>query len=141
MDANGWRNTIKKAVTTFEVKRVDHEKVKRAVRKRENVLPQGPNFVCEVCSRICLSKAGLKSHSRTHQTHPVIAYDINPLKCMSCNKVCKSKSGLKRHMRIHNQEDQLATPATGIQNLKCSECGKACRSLAGLKSHIRAHAC
>ena len=140
LDANGWRNSMKKSVAAFEVKRVDHEKVKRAVRKRENVLLQVTNLVCDVCSRICLSKAGLKSHSRTHQTQPVIVYDINPLNCMSCNKVCKSKSGLKRHMQIHNVEDELATPATGIQNLMCSECGKACRSLAGLKSHIRAHA-
>ncbi|MEE8289810.1 MAG: reverse transcriptase family protein, partial [Nitrosomonadaceae bacterium] len=129
-DRVGWRSLIKKNTSSFEDERVSRQQLKRAARKGIlEQLPEGENFFpCSGCNRICLSRAGLIAHTRTHSlvTH----------QCHLCHKYCKSGGGLKRHVRIH---DTPVTTQNKYADLTCNICQKTCRSLAGLKSHYRAH--
>lgn len=63
-----WRKITTLGVEKFEASRIQHCSYKRAVRKGQCAVPaEGVSrFVCEVCGRICLSLAGLKSHKRRH---------------------------------------------------------------------------
>ena len=136
-----WRRSVKKGVANFESNRIKHQQIKRAAKKGTLVLcDEGPSLhQCPDCDRICLSKAGLKSHSRVHTARTQTNYDALLLnQCHICNKVCKSAGGLKRHMRVHKDADTTIDPPQGGQFI-CNICQRACRSLAGLKSHFRTH--
>ena len=95
-------------------------------------------IACEQCGRICLSKAGLRSHQKTHQTRESqrINYTLTQdSACKECGKICKSAGGLKRHRMVHN--NTLAAPKAK-KALAFNICARECKSLAGLKSHFRA---
>ena len=53
-----WRKQILVGVKSAEMIRTTHQKLKRAVRTREFIAITYSHFVCELCSRVCLSKAG-----------------------------------------------------------------------------------
>ena len=141
-DRAGWRRKIHNGVNAFEDSRVNHAKLKRAARKGDmNVLATSNYsfFPCPSCDKLCLSKAGLKSHQRSHGQQPTIDYSsgISHI-CQKCKKECKSAGGLKRHFsRMHKDDSNYTRPLPGGH--MCSLCGFASRSLAGLKSHIRAN--
>ena len=140
-DRLSWRRSIRKGVADFEEKRIAHQQLKRAARKGTLVnYDDDPNLhKCPDCDRICLSKAGLKSHSRVHGNRITTNYDAMLLhQCSLCNKVCKSAGGLKRHMRVH-KDTNAPPPRQAKTKFVCSVCQKVCRSLAGLKSHFRTH--
>ena len=140
LDQVEWDKLLVSGSKVFETSRTNHQKLKRAVRKRENVVIPINTFVCEICSRVCLSKAGLKSHIRTHKKHAPYYYDIASTVCTECSKVCKSVGGLKRHMRIHGIQSKHAPAVkTHTHATPCNICGKHCKSVAGLKSHLRSH--
>ena len=64
-----WRKVIYDGCKGFEARRVDHSIVKRALRKQDaSNIPDSfqTEHVCDICSRACLSKAGLVSHMRSH---------------------------------------------------------------------------
>ena len=131
-DEDEWCKIVDNGVKSFENNRVEHEKLKRNVRKRQEITIQDNHFICEICSRVCLSKAGLISHTRSHQNQ-VYEYDL--LCCQQCGKTCKSEGGLKRHMRIHD----VNNPGPELNHI-CSKCGRRdFKSKSGLKSHLRAH--
>ena len=135
-----WRSSVKKGVATFEQNRIKYQQVKRAARKGTLVDNNNgpPMYKCPDCDRICLSKAGLKSHSRVHNARVPVNYDALLVhQCQVCNKVCKSAGGLKRHMRVHKDANNIVPPPAG--KFVCNVCQKSCRSLAGLKSHFRTH--
>ena len=136
-----WRCSIRKGVAKFEKNRIMHQQIKRAARKGTLTnCPDGSSMhKCPDCDRICLSKAGLKSHSRVHTHRVENNYDALLIhQCHLCNKVCQSAGGLKRHMRVHKGADNLINPQVGAKFV-CNVCQRACRSLAGLKSHFRTH--
>ena len=136
-----WKSAVSVAVAAAESSRIDHEKMKRCARKHEEFTTSASHLACDICSRICLSKAGLKSHMRSHENQPAFDYaDIEQFQCSQCNKVCKSSGGLKRHMNMHAGEQQPSSQGKGKQKINCPKCDKLCNSLAGLKSHMRAHA-
>ena len=140
-DRLSWRTSIKKGVADFERNRIAHQQLKRAARKGTLVnCDDDPNMhKCPDCDRICLSKAGLKSHSRVHSNRPITNYDAMLVhQCNLCNMVCKSAGGLKRHMRVH-KDTNITTNRQTNSNFVCNVCQRVCRSLAGLKSHFRSH--
>ena len=141
-DRVGWRTLVHKGAHHYEASRIHHANIKRAARKREFIDENIPQFICDICERVCLSNAGLTSHKRSHTLRPRIDYDAfieTDFSCSVCNKVCKSRSGLTRHQKTHD-----TLPNTTNHSRKdvftCTLCHKVCRSLAGLKSHCRTHA-
>lgn len=141
-DRASWRQQIHKGVAGFEEARVNHAQIKRAARKGDkDVLATSTYsfFPCLSCDRLCLSKAGLKSHQRSHIRQPPTDYSVGiGYVCQKCNKTCKSAGGLKRHFnRMHKDDSNNTQPLPGGH--MCSLCGFTSRSLAGLKSHVRAH--
>ena len=59
-------------------------------------------LVCQECGRVCLSKAGLLSHLRSHNVNQLVYYSNHDVAiCYQYSKECKSVPGLKRHMGIH----------------------------------------
>ena len=133
-DRPSWRNISFRSVKQFEISRIEHQELKRAARKGENI--DKPELTCKTCGRVCLSKAGLISHLRSHEPKTGITYEItNGKTCPECNKVCKSVGGLKRHMTTTHKGIQQNIP----NPLACSLCDRVFKRLSGLKSHLRAH--
>jgi len=95
-DKGKWRQLTHEKVKLFEESRVKHAVLKCSVRKRtenyQELLGSDSSYQpCPQCDRICLSKAGLTSHLRSHELQPSHVYDLrDPTKCHICDKVCKS---------------------------------------------------
>ena len=148
MDRQTWRKTIRKGCDQFEQDRIQHATLKRALRKQDhNALPVDlqNKFTCSICGRICLSQAGLVSHTRSHERRQNQAAYNNLLPprpasntCHICEKVCKSAGGLKRHMKVHNN---VSPERVLCHSHMCHICQKICKSEAGLMSHLHAHGC
>lgn len=144
-DRAKWKSTVYDGINTFEAQRVKHAVLRRHARYMEDIEPpvdrgSKVSLTCHICSRICLSRAGLKSHLRSHESHeahqPPLSYDIlSDFTCQVCNMVCKSAGGLKRHAKSQHPNE----PEPNCDPLQCSKCTKKCKSLSGLKSHLRSH--
>ena len=137
-----WRKMIYDYTTSFEQKRIAHSIKKRDARKMKDIdmpICLKSELTCTICGRICLSKAGLKSHSKSHQPKSHFQYKINdPKKCAVCSKVCKTEGGLKRHMKVHDDQQRHGNQQQRTSDaLTCVFCNMVCKSLAGLKSHQR----
>ena len=96
-----WRALCNQHVTHFETERKKKMIKDRESRKR----PQAPSasslFVCNICDKICKSKAGLVSHKKSHPTTANGSTTTTSVKCRICDKVCKNEHGLKVHLRVH----------------------------------------
>ena len=133
MDRGSWRRMVHEGTIAFEKSRIAHKKVRRDIRRGiavalpdDKVLPI--MFTCNVCARPCLSRAGLKSHLRSHKARPKIDYKV---------------TGTTHHTNIrqgHEEQLQLQ-PTIADKGFSCQLCTRQCRSLAGLKSHIRSKHC
>ena len=142
VDRDEWRQSVFQGVKGFEDQQVKRAGIRRACRKFE-VAPDS-QWLCGVCGRVMLSKAGLVNHMKSHESRPVpvITLPLAPaapavVTCEVCGKTCKSSGGLKLHMKVHG--GPIPPPAASGSDLLCHICSKPCRSLAGLKSHLRAH--
>ena len=142
IDRPKWKSTVYDGIKNFEAQRVSHANLKRDARHLKDIEPpvdRGPkaSLTCSICNRICLSKAGLKSHMRSHENRQSsLSYDIAlDFTCSVCKKVCKSAGGLKRHTKSQHPNE----PEPNCDPLQCSKCSKKCKSLSGLKSHLRSH--
>ena len=67
--------------------------------------PQSHHANCDICGKLCLSLAGLKSHLRKSAKsilHPnnVTANKTDRL-CQFGGKICRSLTGLKSHLQTH----------------------------------------
>ena len=110
-DRSKWRKAIKDGVNQFEKCRIQHASYKRSIRKKElAVAPKElkGSMQCELCGRICLSRAGFKSHMRSHEETPAqVQYPEQVgLKCIKCGKIAKSKAGMKSHLRSHARKEE-----------------------------------
>ena len=133
---------------SFEKARTDRIELKRACRKHEAPLAaRGDVWICNICGRYLLSKAGWVNHPKSHNPGSIQTISFASalpdnqqaeFTLPHCTKVCKSAGGLKRHLRIHSSHDTTPSPTIGNLHI-CSICRKACKTLAGLKSHLRAH--
>ena len=69
-----------------------------------------PEFICNVCGKTFIRKAGLKWHME--YAHG----ELKPVKCEHCEKIFKAESSLAAHIRtIHTKPTEITT---------CPECGK-----------------
>ena len=125
----------------FESERVRHNKLKRDVRKRHineaaDEMGNQIGFKCDICDRLCLTRAGLKSHQTVHQSHQQIDYNLSDVTtCHECGKVCKSAAVLKRRVKIHGKS--VAEPLARAVHV-CRTCARECKSLSGIESPTRA---
>ena len=148
MDRDRWRKEVYIGSNKFESDREQYERLKRDIRKgniqeMSKEQKEQIGIACGDCGRICLSKAGLISHQRSHRTpksrrtqeSEKTNYISNTDKiCQECGKICKSAGSLKRHQTVH-QNGLQAPAARGV--IACNVCTKECKSYAGLKSHFR----
>lgn len=108
-DRESWRRYVYAGCENFEVLRVEHATIKRALRKREDTedFDLDPAYSCGICGRVCLSKAGLKSHGTTHAGHELGAREgggrsPTRLSCRICGKLCRLGGAMWNHMRTHS---------------------------------------
>ena len=71
LERGQWRKEVYDGKNNFENERVTHNKLKRDVRKRHinEVADEMGNqirFKCDICDRLCLTRAGLKSDQKVH---------------------------------------------------------------------------
>lgn len=146
-DRKIWRQEMIERCGNFESSRIEHVKLKRALRKQdESAVPADiqQELKCRECGRLLLSKAGFVNHVRSHYVRQdeqayVDALPPRPPKfsCNICGLVCTSASGLTRHSKVHNDDVLHQHQVTG--RFICHICERVCKSEAGLKSHLRAH--
>ena len=107
-DRSKWRKLIHERIESFENSRIQYSAYERLIRKGE----QGPapgqqshHANCDICGKLCLSLAGLKSHLRKCAISILHPNDVTASKTerlyQFCGKICRSLAGLKSHLRIH----------------------------------------
>lgn len=146
VDRSAWRKMVRTGCCSFDVRRIERAKLKRALRKgnEEDVLCDHANWVCETCGRILLSKAGYVNHRKSHIDRPS-SYNVpqqpESTVCVACGKACKSVPGLKRHMVVHRNSIPRPDPINPVKifTFVCHVCHRPCKSAAGLRSHLRTH--
>ena len=81
---------------------------KRLIRKGEQGPAPGPqshHANGDLCGKLCLSLAGLKSHLRKCAKSILHPYNITASKTERlwkfCGKICRSLAGLKSNLRTH----------------------------------------
>ena len=81
---------------------------KRLIRKGKQGPAPGPqshHVNCDICGKLCLSLADLKSHLRKcaksilHSN--IVTLNKTGWLCQFCGKICRSLAGLKSHLRTH----------------------------------------
>ena len=95
-DRSKWRKLIHESIESFENSRMQYNAYKRLIRKGEQGPTPGPqshHANCDICGKLCLSLAGLKSHLRKCAKsilHPnnVTANKTERL-CQFCGKICR----------------------------------------------------
>ena len=92
--------------TSFESERIEHENLKRELRKGYtcHIAENTEDWKCQTCGRILLSKARYVNHRKSHQGQFMQIPGIKNVFCAICNKVCKSASGLKRNVGVHKHQ-------------------------------------
>ena len=108
-----WRRLVYEGCRRFEAKQLEHTILRRALRKQhtsgilETLCTLQPNPLCDVCGRVCLSRAGLLSHMRSHEakrpSEKHMFTEAGDLTCHLCDRMCKSKAGLLSHIRAHKR--------------------------------------
>ena len=106
-DRREWRKLIHENIESFENSRIQYSAYKRLICKGEQGSAPGPqSHHCDICGKLCLSLAGLKSHLRKcaksilHQNN-VTANKTDRLS-QFCGKICPSLAGLKSHIRTQS---------------------------------------
>ena len=146
VDCCTWWELVKTGYGSLHVKRLEHAKLKRALRKRnlENLPRDLANWICETCEHVLLSKAGYVNHMKSHidrLSSSSVLQRSDSIVCVICGKVCRSASGLKRHMIVHKDSISHADPINPVKTLTlvCHVCHHPCKSSASLQSHLRTH--
>ena len=110
-DRPAWRRLVYEGCRRFEARRLEHSILKRALRKQHmsgvlaTVPTQQPDHLCDVCDRVCLSRAGLLCHMRSYGTRRPDEGHVftEDLACHLCDRMCKSRAGLLSHIRAHKR--------------------------------------
>ena len=95
-DRSKWEKLIHKSIESFENSCMQYSTYKHLIRKGEQGPAPGPQSLhtnCDICGKLCLSMAGLKSHLHKCAKsilHPnnVTANKNNQL-CQFCGKICR----------------------------------------------------
>ena len=134
-DRAKWRRLVYESVDQFEKGRADHADMKRAVRKHQphHLIESSNTITCQVCNRICLSRAGFLQHMKTHDRRAP-----PPRDCAIA----------QRHMRGPILHDVMKCNCRACIRAKalllvpphvCPTCGKVCKSKGGLTLHQKVH--
>ena len=99
---------IHESIESFENNHIQYIAYKHLIYKGE----QGPapglqshHANCDICGKLCLSFASLKSH--LHKCAKSILHPNNVTEnktdrlCQFCGKICRSLAGLKSHLQTH----------------------------------------
>ncbi|OXU22310.1 hypothetical protein TSAR_003391 [Trichomalopsis sarcophagae] len=89
--------------------------------------PKPEPAVCEICKKVCASRARLTLHQKTHNK-PKEKVPREYL-CHICSKVYPSNSSLTYHMRTH----------TGVKPHVCKTCNSGFTTTTSLANHMRIH--
>ena len=113
LERGQWRKEVFDGKNNFENERVIHNKLKRDVRKRHinEAADEMGNQIrckCDICDRLCLTRAGLKSHQKVHQSHRQINYSLSDATCRECGKVRKCAAGLKNHVNSRQKRSSAS---------------------------------
>ena len=107
-DRSKWRKLIHECIESFENSRMQYSAYKSLIRKGELGPAPGPqshHANCDICGKLCLSLAGLKSHLRKCAKSIWYPNNVTTSKteqlCQFCGKICRSLTGLKSHLRKH----------------------------------------
>ena len=107
-DRSKWWKLIYKSTESFENSCMQYSTYKRLIRKGEQGPAPGPQSYhanCDICGKLCLSLAGLKSHLRKCEKSILRPNNVTASKterlCQFCGKICRSLAGLKSHLRTH----------------------------------------
>ena len=99
---------IHESIESFENSRMQYNAYKRLIRNSEQGPAPGPqsqhaNY--DICGKLCLSLAGLKSNLRKCAKSILHPNNVTVKKterlCKFCGKICRSLAGLKSHLRTH----------------------------------------
>ena len=112
VDHGAWRELVKNGCGSIHVKRLEHAKLKRVLRKGnlENVTMQ---IGSGKHGRVLLSKAGYVNHMKSHIDRPLsssVPQQPDSMVCVICGKVNRCASGLKRHMVVHKDSISHVDP-------------------------------
>ena len=107
-DGSKWWKLILESIESFENSRMQYSAYKRLIRKGEQGPVPGPqshHANCDICGKLCISLAGLKSHLRKCAKSILHPNNVTASKtewlCQSCGKICRSLASLKSHLRTH----------------------------------------
>ena len=107
-DRRKWRKLIHESIESIENSRMQYSAYKRLIRKGEQSPAPGPHIHhpnCDICGKLCLSLAGLKSHLRKCTKSILHPNNVTENKterlCQFCSRICRSLAGLKSHLRTH----------------------------------------
>ena len=107
-DRSKWRKLIHESIESFENSRMQYNACKRLIRKGEHGPvpdPQSHHAKCDICGKLCLSLADLKSHLRKCAKSILHPNNFTSNKtdrlCQFCGKICSSLAGLKSYLRTH----------------------------------------
>ena len=94
------------------------------VVERNTKVEQETVFVCDVCAKVCRSKAGLTNHKR--RMHEVSALK-KVFECGKCGKSFSQEANLRNHKK-HSAECRECSPQQARkykgERGPCPECGK-----------------
>ena len=107
-DRSKWQKLIHESIESFDNSRMQNSAYKRLICKGEQGPAPGPqnhHANCNICGKLCLSLAGLKSHLRKCAKSILHPNNVTGNKterlCQFCGKICRSLDGLKSHLRTH----------------------------------------
>ena len=107
-DRSKWQKLIHESIESFENSRMQYSAYKCLILKGEHGPAPGPqnhHANCDICGKLCLSLAGLKSHLRKCTKSILHPNDITASKterlCQFCGKICRSLAGLKSQLQTH----------------------------------------
>ena len=107
-DRSKWRKLIHESIESFDNSRMQYSTYQRLISKGEQGPAPGPQSKhanCDICGKLCLSLAVLKSHLRKCAKSILHPNNVTASKtewfCEFCGKICCSLAGLKSHLRTH----------------------------------------
>ena len=107
-DKSKRRKLIHESIESFENSRMQYSAYKHLIRIDEQgpaLGPQSHHANWDICGKLCLSLAGLKSHRCKWSKSILHPKNVTEKKtewlCQFCGEICRSLAGLKSHLRTH----------------------------------------
>ena len=105
------KKVIYKSSKAFVTRRIEHSRLKRILRKQDSISDSytlHPEYIFNICNRVCLSKTKLTSRMSTHDSKlsktlytKVLQQQPTGNSCQFCEKVWRSLVDLRSHIKMH----------------------------------------